>query len=112
MNPGMTNVVSQPIGLAPALLPGANQPGGGPGPNMNVPNGNQPFMPRTYVPPNRPPMMPPQGPMQPGQQGPPRKIGQIDVIGSSDSTSRRPAHETDMNMPNQIAVVGGSGPNL
>lgn len=106
-------VGGQPIALAPALLSGGNQPGAGPGHNINVQNGGPPFMPRAYVPQNRPPMMhSQQGPPQQGQQGPPRKMGQIDVIGSSDSTSRRPTHEIDINMPNQIAVVGGAATNL
>lgn len=113
MIPGMTNIIGQPIGLAPPLLSGANQMGGGPGPNMNAPNGGQQFMTRVYASANRPPMMPlQQVHMHPGQQGPPRKMGQIDVIGSSDSTSRRPAHEVDMNMPNPIAVVGGAPSNF
>ena len=56
------------------------------------------------------PMMgggPPQmGGMQQQQQQQ-RKMSQIDVIGSTDSTSRRPQYELEPNMQNPIAVVGG-----
>lgn len=90
-----------------SILPTPNMP-----PNintlpLNIPPNQVQAAPTGYMPKQQPfpprPILLQQPQMQ--QQQPLRKIGQIDVIGSTDSTSRRPQYEHDMN---QISVLGSN----
>ena len=102
LNPALVNLAGGPnlTAIPPMLTPIALQNSQNPN-NIMMNQSNQMMQNPNFMPNkalfSRPIIV------QPPQQ---RKMGQIDVIGSTDSTSRRPAYELDMNMQNQISVLG------